>query len=255
MFNHCVIELYPHHLLHFDVFKLYVANCNGHDFAIHQIIYMAHLVQSMTHLTWSSTIKEFSKSPPGCICATKPISLPTPSADILKMKTSNLKFALGSNSPWCNHNDFYNSIEGCCQCIHPSKDSWKKQQGYKHLENSIEQTCIGFVPIVSPLEAQGYHCCYHWIDVLSRNICSCSRELWIFLDRMSNLLPLQSTFSLFHNLFTFTICKVEMHTKVNHFSWNGLKSMDNIINLTFAIINIQWKQITKFTFKQGNKRT
>ncbi len=99
MLNHCVIELYPHHLLHFDVFKLYVANCNGHDFAIHQIIYMAHLVQSMTNLTWSSMIKEFSKSPPSCIHATQLILLPTPSTNILKMKTSNLKFALESNIP------------------------------------------------------------------------------------------------------------------------------------------------------------
>lgn len=63
MFNHCVIELYPHHLLHFDVFKLCVANCNGHDFAIHQITYMAHLVQSMTRLIWSSMIKEFPNLP------------------------------------------------------------------------------------------------------------------------------------------------------------------------------------------------
>jgi hypothetical protein len=30
---------------------------------------------------------------------------------------------------------------------------------------------------------------------------------------------------------------VEMHTKVNHCSWNGLEYMDNIINLTFAIID------------------
>jgi hypothetical protein len=44
-------------------------------------------------------------------------------------------------------------------------------------------------------------------------------------------LLLNQHFCLFHNLPTFTIYKVEMHTKVNHCSWNGLKSMDNIINL------------------------
>jgi hypothetical protein len=39
--DHCFIELCPHHLLCFDVFKLHVANCTGHDFAIVHIIYMA----------------------------------------------------------------------------------------------------------------------------------------------------------------------------------------------------------------------
>jgi hypothetical protein len=41
MFEHCVIELSPHDLLCFHVFKLNVANWNGHDFAISWIINMA----------------------------------------------------------------------------------------------------------------------------------------------------------------------------------------------------------------------
>lgn len=39
--DHCFIELCPHDLLHFSVFKLYVTNYNGHDFVIHPIICMA----------------------------------------------------------------------------------------------------------------------------------------------------------------------------------------------------------------------
>ncbi len=49
---------------------------------------------------------------------------------------------------------------------------------------------------------------------------------------------LNQHFCFFHNLSALTISnKVEMHTKVNHCSWNGLEYMDNIINLTFAIID------------------
>jgi hypothetical protein len=42
LFDHCVVELCPHDLLCFNVFKLHVANCNGHDFVICYIIYMAN---------------------------------------------------------------------------------------------------------------------------------------------------------------------------------------------------------------------
>ncbi len=42
MFDHCFVELCPHGLLCFDVFKLHVANYNGHDFVICYIIYMAN---------------------------------------------------------------------------------------------------------------------------------------------------------------------------------------------------------------------
>jgi hypothetical protein len=41
MFDHCVVWLCSHNLLHFNVFKLHVANYNGHDFVIGQIIYLA----------------------------------------------------------------------------------------------------------------------------------------------------------------------------------------------------------------------
>jgi hypothetical protein len=34
MFEHYLVELCPHYLLCFCVFKLHVANYNGHDFAI-----------------------------------------------------------------------------------------------------------------------------------------------------------------------------------------------------------------------------
>jgi hypothetical protein len=40
-FNHFVIKLCPHDLLHFDVFKLHIPNSNVHDFVISRIIYMA----------------------------------------------------------------------------------------------------------------------------------------------------------------------------------------------------------------------
>jgi hypothetical protein len=39
--DHCVIELCPHDMLHFFVFRLHVTNNNGHNFAINQIIYRA----------------------------------------------------------------------------------------------------------------------------------------------------------------------------------------------------------------------
>lgn len=42
MFDHFFVELCPHDLLCFDVFKLHVANYNGHDFVICYIIYMAN---------------------------------------------------------------------------------------------------------------------------------------------------------------------------------------------------------------------
>lgn len=46
----------------------------------------------------------------------------------------------------CNHNNIWTSIQGCCYCSHPQDDVWMKQQGYKHLESSNQQTCLGFVP-------------------------------------------------------------------------------------------------------------
>ncbi len=39
-FEHYSVELCPHYLLCFYAFKLHVENCNGHDFAIFQIINM-----------------------------------------------------------------------------------------------------------------------------------------------------------------------------------------------------------------------
>jgi hypothetical protein len=40
VFEHCAIEFCPHDLLCFDVFRLHVAKCNGHDFVISWIINM-----------------------------------------------------------------------------------------------------------------------------------------------------------------------------------------------------------------------
>jgi hypothetical protein len=38
MFDHCVIELCTHDLLRFGVFRLHVANNNGHDLIMSRII-------------------------------------------------------------------------------------------------------------------------------------------------------------------------------------------------------------------------
>ncbi len=43
-------------------------------------------------------------------------------------------------------------------------------------------------------------------------------------------------------------------TKVNCHSRNGLEYMDNVINLTFAIVNTKWEGIVEFTSKQKSKR-
>jgi hypothetical protein len=53
-------------------------------------------------------------------------------------------------------------------------------------------------------------------------------------------LLLYQLLTLIHNPFTLTIYnKAKMQTKVNHNSWNILKFIDNIINMTFTRIHIE----------------
>ncbi len=42
-----------------------------------------------------------------------------------------------------------------------------------------------------------------------------------------------------------------MHTKL----LNGLESMNNVINLTFVVVDTKWKGITTFASKRGSRRT
>jgi hypothetical protein len=98
--DHCFIELCPHHLLCFDVFKLHVANFTGHDFAICHIIYMAShycLINNMPDMVKH----DFLNFTP----------LPTCQLTSWRWKPSNLIFALTNN------------IQGCCQCNHPQDDA------------------------------------------------------------------------------------------------------------------------------------
>jgi hypothetical protein len=83
MFEHCVVELCPNDLLWFGVFKLHVANYNGHDFAISHIINMVgHRCPTNDLLHMVKHDSRVSKSPLSCICAINPTSLPTPLIDI-----------------------------------------------------------------------------------------------------------------------------------------------------------------------------
>ncbi len=88
VFDHCFIELCPHHLLCFDVFKLHVANCTSHDFAICHIIYMANhycLVSNMLDMV-KHDLNFFQIFLSLHLC-NHAHSTPNSSTDILEMET------------------------------------------------------------------------------------------------------------------------------------------------------------------------
>ncbi len=88
MLDHCLIDFCPHDLLCVSVSSNYMLqiNCNGHDFVICCIIYIASnycLIDDMLDMVKHVPI--FFKSPLGYIRATKLVMLPTLSTNILKM--------------------------------------------------------------------------------------------------------------------------------------------------------------------------
>ncbi len=88
MFDHCFIELCPHNLLCFNVFKLHVANYNGHDFVICYIIYMAnHCCLANDAFDMVKYGPNVFQIPPDYICATRLTPFLTLSNNIFKMNT------------------------------------------------------------------------------------------------------------------------------------------------------------------------
>jgi hypothetical protein len=67
-------------------------------------------------------------------------------------------------------------------------------------------------------------------------------------------LSMWSTSSLILKLPTLAIRnKMFMDPKMNHYSWNWLKSMHNIINLSTAINDTKGRNITRFASKWGSE--
>jgi hypothetical protein len=131
-----------------------------------------------------------------------------------------------------NYKDSWTSIQGRYQCFPPPKmfELWKKVMNIWKIQ--LNKFVLDVFKNYSPFRSLKL--------LLSLNKCFAKKYLFMFLRKflmfciefLVNLI-FDQHFSLFHNLSTLTICnKVEMHTKVNHCSQNGLESMENIINLT-----------------------